>query len=269
MAKLQASDLDFNSVAKVINLPAPTSGGDAVNKTYADSLIEGLAWKDSVRVASTGNLNLSSPGASIDGISLSNGDRVLVKDQTTGSQNGIYIWNGASSAMTRAADASTAAELESAVVPVEEGSTNEGTQWRQTAVNFTLDTNDVTFTAFSTTTPAASETVAGKAELATQAETNTGTDDARIVTPLKLKTSVWAARYMSQNIGDGSATQYDVTHNWGTRKVAVEVIRNSGNYDTIGCDVSRPDTNTVRLNFAAAPSSNQFTALLTKATNDV
>lgn len=269
MAKLITSDLDFNNAAKPINLPAPTQSGDAVNKAYVDSMIEGLSWKDSVCAASTGNLNLSSPGASIDGVSLSNGDRVLVKDQTTASQNGIYIWNGASTAMTRSDDAGTAAEMEAAVVSVEEGTSNAGTQWRQTSVNFTLGSSNVVWTSFGSTTPDASETVPGKAELATQSETNTGSDDSRIVTPLKLKTSVWASRSMSQNVGDASNTQFDITHNWGTREVIVQVIRNSGNYDEIVCDISRPDDNTVRLNFASAPSSNQFKALLLKATNSV
>jgi hypothetical protein len=269
MAKLVGQDLDFNNSATINNLPDATQDQQPATFAQLKAQSEGMAWKDSVRAASTANINLASPGTSVDGVTLSNGDRVLVKDQTSAPENGIYIWNGSSTAMTRAADASTAAELESAIVPVEEGTTNAGTQWRQTAVNFTLGTNDVTFTSFSTNTPAASEAVAGKAEIATQAETNGGTDDSRFVTPLKLKESVWSARSMSQNIGNGSATQFDITHNWGTREVICQVIRNSGNYDEVIVDISRPDNNTVRINFASAPSSNQFKALLFKASNSV
>jgi hypothetical protein len=267
MARQQLSDLDFNSVARPTNIPNPVSSGDGVNKAYVDSLVEGLNWKDSVRASSTGNLNLASPGATIDGITMTSGDRFLAKDQTTQSANGIYIWNGAASAATRAADASTAAELEAAVVTVEEGTTNGGTSWRQTQVNFTLDTNNVIFTNFGTATPAATESVAGIAELATQTETDTGTDDVRIVTPLKLATSKWASKSFQANIGDGSATQYDITHNFNTYDVIVQVFRNSGNRDNIGCDVGRNSVNIVRLNFAAAPTSNQFRVVITRATN--
>jgi hypothetical protein len=254
----QLSDLDFSGVAKAKGLIDPTAAQDAATKAYVDALVEGLNWKDNARVASTANLNLASPGASIDGISLTAGDRILAKDQTTASQNGIYIWNGAAVAMIRSTDTSTANELESAIVSVDEGTTNSATTWRQSAVNFTLDVGAVSWGAFGVATAAASETVAGKAELATQAETDAGTDDLRIVTPLKLAN--YAARKLKKSgfIGDGSATQYDINHNFGTRDLSVTVYRNSTPWDTILCDVSRPDTNTIRFNFATAPAAGQF-----------
>ena len=115
MARKVFTDLDFNSVSKVINLATPSAAGDATSKSYVDSLVEGLAWKDSCRVATQANLNLSSPGATIDGITMASLDRVLVRSQTTTSENGIYVWNGAAVAMTRALDANTFAELEQAV----------------------------------------------------------------------------------------------------------------------------------------------------------
>jgi hypothetical protein len=257
MARLVASDLDFGGVAKATGLPAPSDSSDAATKGYVDSAVEGLAWKDSCRVATQSNINLSSPGAAIDGIPLSSGDRVLVRSQTAEAENGLYIWNGAASAMTRALDASTADELEQAVVTVEEG-TSAGATYRQTAVNFTLGSDPVAWTTFGTAAGAASESSAGIAEIATQTETDTGTDDARFVTPAKL--AAWSGRIKkyAANIGDGSNTQYDVTHNLGTRDVQIGVYRNSGSYDEIICEMSRPDTNTVRLNFAAAPSSNAY-----------
>ena len=257
MARQVLSNLDFNNVAKVTNLPDPTSAQDAATKAYVDSAVEGIAWKDSCRVGTQSNLNLSSPGSTIDGITMATNDRVLVRNQSTAAENGIYIWNGAAVAMTRAADCSTAAELEQAVTTVEEG-TDAGTSWRQTAVNFTLGSGSVSWSAFGTSTTAASETTAGVAEIATQSETDTGTDDARIVTPLKLATYANRAKRYATDVGDGSATQYTVTHNLGTRDVVVMVRRNSGNYDAIMCDVDVLTTNTVRLTFSSAPSSNQF-----------
>lgn len=257
MARKYFTDLDLQSTSKVINVPNPSSAGDAVPKSYVDSAIEGLSWKDSVRVSTQANLNLASPGATIDGITMASQDRFLVRSQSTASQNGIYIWNGASTAATRALDASTFAELEQAVVTVEEG-TDAGTTWRQTQVNGTIDSSTVTWTSFGTSSPSASETTAGIAELATQAEVDAGTDDARIVTPLKLKTWSGALKRFAANVGDGSNTSYTITHNLGTRDLVIRVFPNSGNYDDVEVDVYRPTTNTATLIFATAPASNAY-----------
>ncbi len=257
----QLSDLDFNSVARIRNLLAPVNNDEPVRLTELNSAVEGLAWKDSARVSTQGNLNLSSPGATIDGITMVSGDRFLARSQTTQSQNGIYVWNGAAVSATRALDANTFAELEGAVITVEEG-TDAGATFRQTQVNGTIDTNNVIWTSFGTSAPAASETTAGIAEIATQAETDTGTDDARMVSPLKLANWSNRKRKATGNFGDGSATQYDFTHNFGTRDVEVQIYRNSTPWDNIGCDISRPDTNTVRVNFAVAPTTNQFSYVI-------
>jgi len=257
MARKFFTDIDLQSASKVINLPTPTASGDAVPKSYVDSAIEGLAWKDSARVSTQGNIDLSAPGATIDGITMSSGDRVLVRSQTTQSQNGIYVWNGASTAATRSLDASTFDELEQAVVTVEEG-TDAGSSFRQTQVNGTIDSSNVIFSSFGTGAPSASETTAGIAELATQAETDAGTDDARIVTPLKLKTWSSAPKRYAADFGDGSATSYTITHNLASRDLTVAIYRNSGNYDEVECDVEHTTTNTITLVFATAPTSNQF-----------
>jgi hypothetical protein len=261
MAKAIKTNLDFESTARLLNLPAPASANEPARLADLNSAVEGLAWKDSCRVATQANLNLSSPGSSIDGVTMAAGDRVLVKAQTTPSENGIYVWNGAAVAMSRALDASTAAELEQAVTTVEEG-TSAGSSFRQTAVNFTLDSGSVTWTLFGASAPPASETTAGIAELATQSETDTGTDDARIVTPLKLKNWSNAKKKHMADVGDGSATQYDISHNFNTRDVQVTVYRNSSPWDDVICDVERSDANTVRLRFATAPSNNQFRVVI-------
>tara|TARA_R110001592_G_scaffold121512_4_gene327196 strand:- start:918 stop:2612 length:1695 start_codon:yes stop_codon:yes gene_type:complete len=132
-----------------------------VSKEYVDAVKTGLDFKDSVRVASTGNLTISGPGATIDGISLSSGDRVLLKNQTTASQNGIYSWNGAASAMTRTTDADTNAEVTSGMyVFVETGTANSDTGFVLTTDgSITVGSTSLSFTQFS----GAGQIVAGDA----------------------------------------------------------------------------------------------------------
>lgn len=262
MPLIVARTLDFNNATKIVNLPNGVDPQDAVTIAQLNAGIEGLAWKDSVLVSTVSNITLTAPGATIDGISMTSGDRFLARSQSAPEQNGIYIWNGAASTATRSLDTSTSAELEQAVVSVEEG-TNAGVSYRQTALNFTLDSGSVTWAVFGTVAPAASETVAGIAEIATQVETDAGADDARLITPLKLATSVFAARKHSVDIGDGSATSYTVTHNLNTRNVTVVIYRNSGNYDTILTEVQRSSVNAVVILFDIAPTTNQFKVLVT------
>ena len=257
MARKFFTDIDLQSASKVINVPTPTAAGDAVPKSYVDSAVEGLAWKDSARVGTQSNINLSSPGATIDGVTMASQDRVLVRNQSTQSQNGIYVWNGAATALTRSLDASTFAELEQAIITVEEG-TDAGTTWRQTQINGVIDTNNVIFSSFAAAAPAASETTAGIAEIATQAEVDAGTDDARIITPLKLATWSGRIRKYAASFGDGSATSYVITHNFNTRDVTVVVFPNSGTYDNVEVDVGRTSVNEVTLVFATAPASNAY-----------
>ena len=256
MARKIFTDFDFQSVSKVINLPSPSATGDAVPKSYVDSLVEGLAWKDSCRVATQSTINLASPGATIDGITMASQDRVLVRAQSTAADNGIYVWNGASTAMTRSLDASTFDELEQAVSTVEEG-TSAATTYRQDQINGTIGSSAISWVTFGAAAPAASETTAGIAELATQAETDAGTDDLRIITPLKLATWSGRIKKYSVSIGDGSATSYTVTHNLASRDVHVTVY-NASTYDEVITDVTHSTTNTLTIVFATAPASNAY-----------
>lgn len=257
MAKPIRADLDFGGVARITNLLDPTAAQHPATKAYTDALFEGNAWKDSARVGTQSNLNLASPGATIDGVTMAAGDRVLVRNQTSQPANGIYVWNGAAVAMTRSADASTSNELEMAVLYVEEG-TDAGAKFRQTTLNFVLDTGNIVWQSDTSVAPAASETTSGIAELATQTETDTGTDDTRIVTPLKLANFSGKAKRYATSIGDGSATSYTVTHNLGTKDVIVNAFYNASTYDEVFCDIQHTSANTITLIFATAPSSNQI-----------
>lgn len=139
---------------KLTNVGTPTSSGDAANKSYVDAAIQGLAWKDSVRAATTANLTLATDlenGDTLDGVTLATGDRVLVKNQSTGSQNGIYVV-AASGAPTRATDADSSDDLVGASVFVSEGTANGNSQWVMTTDGpLTVGTTALTWTQLSTT----------------------------------------------------------------------------------------------------------------------
>lgn len=261
MSKPILSDQDFGGTARILNLPDPTLAQHPATKNYVDGAVEGLSWKDSVRVASIANINLAAPGANIDGIAMAANDRFLAKDSTSAIDNGIYIWNGAATPATRALDANVFAELEAATVMVEEG-TNAGTNWRQTQTNGVIGVNNVAFTIVLPGAPQATETQTGIAEIATNAETDTGTDDTRIVTPKKLKESKLFNKSFSATIGDGAATSFNIDHNLNTRDVIVRVCKTSGNYDDVECDITRPTVNRVTVTFAAAPALTSLRAVI-------
>ena len=162
------------STSRITGVVDPTGAQDAATKAYVDAVKVGLDFKDSVRVASTANLTISGPGAAIDGITLSSGNRVLVKNQSTGSQNGIYVFNGAGSAMTRATDADSNAEVTSGLfVFVEEGSLNSDNGFVLTTDgSITVGSTALVFTQFS----GAGQIVAGAAITKSGNTLNVGVD---------------------------------------------------------------------------------------------
>ena len=123
-----------------------------VSKEYVDAVKVGLDFKDSVRVATTGsNISLSSAPAAIDGVTLSTDDRVLVKDQSSGAENGIYVFNGSGSAMTRATDADSSSEVTSGLFTfVTEGTVNADSGFVLTTDgSITVGTTSLAFAQFS------------------------------------------------------------------------------------------------------------------------
>ncbi len=125
-AKLVLSG-DFDFTSGTVSVASPSSANHAASKSYVDSAIQGVTWKEAVRVRSTANVSVSSAPAAIDGVTMASDDRVLLVAQSTGSEDGIYVYNGSGSAMTRASDADPYTELDGAAVFVKEGtSADEG-----------------------------------------------------------------------------------------------------------------------------------------------
>lgn len=122
---VQAQALNMNS-NKVENAANPTVDQDLATKAYVDNSINGIKWKEPVRVATTVNGTLSSAyenGDSIDGVALVTGDRILIKDQSSGAENGVYTVN-VTGAPTRAVDYDENSEIAQSAVFVREGTVN-------------------------------------------------------------------------------------------------------------------------------------------------
>lgn len=119
---------------RIVNVSTPSGGNDAANKSYVDTQISNLNSlfdsKGSARAATTGNITISNPATNtFDTVTLVNGDRLLVKNQTAPAENGLYVFNGSSSALTRVADMDAWTEVPAAFVAVEEGSAFVDTIW--------------------------------------------------------------------------------------------------------------------------------------------
>ena len=136
-----------------ISVATPSADGHAATKGYVDAARSGLDVKASVRVATTAAVLLASGlenGDVVDGVTLATGDRVLVKDQSTGSENGIYVVQ-ATGAAVRATDADASAEVTAGMFTfVAEGTTNADSGWVLTTNDtITLGTTALTFAQFS------------------------------------------------------------------------------------------------------------------------
>jgi len=261
MARKIMNGLDLQS-QKVINLASPSASTDAANKSYVDNLVNGLTWKQAVRAATTTNGTLSTAyanGQVIDGVTLATGDRILLKNQTTGSENGLYTVN-VSGAPTRSADGVTGELTFNSTVYASEGTTNADTAW-------TLTTNGAitvgtTSTAWAQVGGGASYTAGNGISLASNIVTAVATTGVTVTgSGIGVDFSVVPKKY-SANIGDGSSTAITVTHGLGTRDVAVTVY-DASSYDEVWPDVNHATTTTLTVTFATAPASNAYRIVVT------
>jgi hypothetical protein len=138
-------NLSFGSSFTATNLVDPTNPQDAATKNYVDNATTGLTWKTAVLNATTANVALTGE-QTIDGV-LTSASRILVKNQTDPTQNGIYVT--AAGAWARATDANTGVELDSAAVFVQQGTVNADSGWVQTTSPVTIGTSNIVFSQFS------------------------------------------------------------------------------------------------------------------------
>jgi hypothetical protein len=289
-----AADLSMAGF-KLTSVGTPTADTDAANKGYVDSVAQGLDTKASVVAATTTDGTLATAfadGQVIDGVTLATGNRILIKNQTDATANGIYVV-AASGAPARSTDMDNGTEFPSAYVFVEQGTVNADTGWVCTNnAPVTLGSTNITWTQFSgagtytanngvlltgsvfSFAPESGkglETGASGAaiKLATTSGLNITSDLAVgagngisvLTNTVAIDSAVVVSKY-AVSVGDGAATSYTITHNLGTRDIQVTVYDNSSPYAEVICDVQHSTTNTATLLFSVAPTSDQYRVVI-------
>ncbi len=142
-----AAAVSLNS-QKITNLATPTASTDAASKSYVDGVSQGLDIKDSVKVATIANITLSGT-QTIDGVAVSADERVLVKDQSTASQNGLYLCKA--STWERTTDLAAGANAAGMFTFVEQGTVNaeSGFVCTSDSGSAVVATNNLTYSQFS------------------------------------------------------------------------------------------------------------------------
>lgn len=254
---------------RITNLAAPTTGSDAARLTDVQTAQAGIDVKPSARAASTGNVNTASAPSSLDGVTLAGNDRVLLKNQTTGSQNGLWVFASAGAALTRTDDTITA----NSMVFVEEGTTQADTSWMVTTDGaIVLGTTTLTWTQFGAATSytagngltltgntidvvAADGSITVAADSITVGLVTVAKGGTNATTAAAARTNLSTLTSYSADVGAltaGSAS--NITHNLGTKDIQVVVWEVTAGTRVL-LDETIVDTNTVSLKADIAYSS--------------
>jgi hypothetical protein len=180
---------------------------------------------------------------------------VLLFAQITAADNGIYVYNGAATPMTRTTDANTSAGLSGAAIFVKEGTSADMAFTMITDGTITVGTTAMSWTQFTGT----GEITAGNGITKTGNTLSVTADTGILVsaTGVAIDTAVVARKYAT-TIGNGTLTSFTITHNLGTQNVVVQVFSAASTYDEVECDVQYSTTNSVTLIFSVAPAASAY-----------
>jgi len=268
---------------RITGLADPTAAQDAATKAYVDAVRTGLDVKESVRAATTaaiGGATYNATGGTsgrgqfttmpnvIDGVTLAAGNRVLVKDQATAAQNGIYVVStlgtGANGVWDRAPDFDSDAEVTAgAFTFVEEGTANGDSGWvLSTNAPVTIGGASGTAVTFVQFSGAGQITAgAGMTKTGNTLDVGAGTGISVAADSVAVDTAVVTRKY-AVNVGDGAATAIVITHNLNTQDVVVALRDNSSPYAIMYPDFEATSVNTVTIRFAVAPTAAQYRAIV-------
>jgi hypothetical protein len=260
------ADVAWNS-KKITGLLDPTAAQDAATKAYVDSIASGLDdFKNSVRVATTANGTIATAFANtqvVDGVTLATGDRILLKNQTTASENGIYTVNAAG-APTRATDMDANGELSvGTLVYVESGTVNGGQQWICNATGATpwvpgsSTSTWAMFFAVTSTQAGAGLTASGNVLAVGQNANNTIVVNADDITVNRTGTSGSHVAVLFTTATHASTTSIAITHNLGNQWVVAQVF-DVATGAMVECDVTLTSSTVTTFAFATAPGANSL-----------
>lgn len=290
---------DFGAT-KLVNVADPTLANDGATKGYVDALVNGLVWHPAVRATVASNILTTNPGTAVfDGVTLVTGERILLRGQTAPAENGPWVFQTSSTALTRPVDfanavvAPPATGIINATFFVQEGTSFTDTAWTLTTNGtITVGTTSLTFTQFgsggATYTASLGVALSGldfrlAATVGGAGLTQTAgvldvvaTDSSILVAANDLKVQLAASAGLAVTTGIGvdstvarvfqtgthaSTTSIAVTHSLGKQFVCNHVfITLTG--EEIDCDVVATSTAVMTFAFAVAPSANTLTFVI-------
>jgi hypothetical protein len=243
---------------RAVNAADASAATDLVTKQQLDAAIAGLSWKQPVRAATTTNGTLATAyanGQTVDGVTLVTGDRILLKDQTTQTENGVYVVGAG--APTRATDADSTAELNAAAVYVTSGTVNADKAYTQTTDAPVIGTSNIVWAQIGGGTLP----IGGNGLVLTGSTLDVvgGTGIIANANDVAVDTAVVVRKFSIAT--HASTTSIAITHSLGTT-ATTEAVFITATGEEIFPDVVHTSTTVTTFTFGTAPTANTLTFVI-------